>query len=83
MGFPQPRVRRIFTNRKRLHQRISLQVLFVFIWEIRGSSVQRLEAWTPSLPFGDAAHAMAIEFYERYLMTGGMPEVVAADAAGA
>ena len=26
---------------------------------------------------------MAIEFYERYLMTGGMPEVVAADAAGA
>jgi hypothetical protein len=83
MGFLQPRIKRVFTNRKRLRRRISLPVLFVFIWEIRGSSVQRLEAWTPGLPFGDAAHAMAIEFYKRYLMTGGMPEVVAADAAGA
>ena len=45
--------------------------------------LQRLVEWTPSLPLGDAAHAMAMEFYDRYLMTGGMPEVVAADAAGA
>jgi predicted AAA+ superfamily ATPase len=45
--------------------------------------LQRLAEWTPSLPLGDAAHAMAMEFYDRYLMTGGMPEVVAADSAGA
>jgi predicted AAA+ superfamily ATPase len=45
--------------------------------------LQRLMEWTPGLPLGDAAHAMAMEFYDRYLMTGGMPEVVAADAAGA
>ena len=45
--------------------------------------LQRLSEWTPSLPLGDAAHAMAMEFYDRYLMTGGMPEVVAADSAGA
>jgi predicted AAA+ superfamily ATPase len=45
--------------------------------------LQRLVEWTPGLPLGDAAHAMAMEFYDRYLMTGGMPEVVAADAAGA
>ena len=45
--------------------------------------LQRLAEWTPGLPLGDAAHAMAMEFYDRYLMTGGMPEVVAADAEGA
>ena len=45
--------------------------------------LQRLVEWTPGLPLGDAAHTMAMEFYDRYLMTGGMPEVVAADAAGA
>ena len=45
--------------------------------------LQRLAKWTPGLPLGDAAHAMAMEFYDRYLMTGGMPEVVVADAAGA
>ena len=45
--------------------------------------LQRLVEWTPGHPLGDTAHAMAMEFYDRYLMTGGMPEVVAADAAGA
>ena len=45
--------------------------------------LQRLMAWTPGVLLGEAAHAHAIEFYDRYLMTGGMPEVVAADVAGA
>lgn len=45
--------------------------------------LQRLADWSPGLSLGDAPHAMALEFYDRYLMTGGMPEVVAADAADA
>ena len=45
--------------------------------------LQRLAEWTPGLPLGEAAHAQAMEDYDRYLMTGGMPEVVAADSAGA
>ena len=44
--------------------------------------LERLEGWTPGIPLGDAAHAVAMEFYDRFLMTGGMPEVVAADAGG-
>lgn len=38
-GFLGPRMIRIITNGKRLRQRISLSVLFVFIREIRGSNV--------------------------------------------
>ena len=43
---------------------------------------QRLKEWSPELPLGEAVHAQATEYYDRYLMTGGMPEVVAADAGG-
>ena len=38
-----PRIKRIFTNRERLRRKFSLLFLFVFIREIRGSNVQRLE----------------------------------------
>ena len=45
--------------------------------------LQRLMEWAPGHSLGEVAHVQAMEFYDRYLMTGGMPEVVAADVAGA
>ena len=45
--------------------------------------LRRLAEWMPGLPLGEAVHTLAMDFYDRYLMTGGMPEVVGADAAGA
>ena len=45
--------------------------------------LRRLADWTPGAVLGDAAHSQASEYNDRYLMTGGMPEVVAADVEGA
>ena len=49
----------------------------------REKLLERLQEWTPGIPLSDATHALGMEFYDRFLMTGGMPEVVAADAGGA
>ena len=42
-----------------------------------------LESWSPGRPFSGTLHERALEWYRRYAMVGGMPEVVAADASGA
>jgi len=41
-----------------------------------------LAAWQPDEPMSPAAHTRALEWFHRYAMVGGMPEVVAADVAG-
>lgn len=43
----------------------------------------RLARWRPEEPLAAAAHDAAGRWYERYAMVGGMPGVVAQDAAGA
>jgi len=44
---------------------------------------ERLAAWRPDEPISPAVHKMATDWFDRYMMIGGMPAVVAADAGGA
>jgi hypothetical protein len=43
MEFLQPRIKLIFTNGERLCRRVSLFASFVFVEEIGGSNIQRME----------------------------------------
>ncbi|MDE0026052.1 MAG: AAA family ATPase [Spirochaetaceae bacterium] len=43
----------------------------------------RLAQYRPGAPLADAVHQLAASWYERFAMAGGMPAVVALDAAGA
>lgn len=45
--------------------------------------LERLRAWRPGGTLSAAVHEMALQWFDRYQMVGGMPAVVAADAAGA
>lgn len=45
--------------------------------------LERLGVWRPGAELSAAVHEKAIEWFDRYTMTGGMPAVVAADAEGA
>jgi predicted AAA+ superfamily ATPase len=44
--------------------------------------IDRCAEWSPGADLSTAVHAKATEYYERFMMVGGMPEVVAADVAG-
>lgn len=45
--------------------------------------LERLGAWRPGQELAAAVHLKATEWFDRYMMTGGMPAVVAADSEGA
>lgn len=44
--------------------------------------LERLRAWRPDHELSAAVHEKATEWFDRYLMVGGMPAVVEADAGG-
>lgn len=45
--------------------------------------LQQLRAWSPPQALSAAVHAKALQWFDRFQMVGGMPEVVAANARGA
>jgi predicted AAA+ superfamily ATPase len=49
----------------------------------RSEIVDALERWTPRQGFSEALHERALEWFHRYAMVGGLPEVVAAEVSGA
>jgi predicted AAA+ superfamily ATPase len=49
----------------------------------QSSLVSKLVEWRPGQRFSEMLHERALEWFRRYLMVGGMPEVVAMDAGGA
>ncbi len=44
--------------------------------------LERLKEWQPEQPYPSALHNQALQWFHRYSMTGGMPEVVKADTEG-
>ena len=49
----------------------------------RDGLLERLREWRPGVEIPAPIHAMALEWFDRYQMVGGMPAVVAAEAQGA
>jgi len=49
----------------------------------RSEILGALERWKPRQRFSEALHHSALDWFHRYAMVGGLPEVVAADVAGA
>ena len=44
--------------------------------------LEHLRAWNPGAPMSSLVHEKATEWFDRYVMVGGMPAVVALDVAG-
>lgn len=48
----------------------------------RRELVERLGSWRPGRKLSEVVHAQGLQWFDRYAMVGGMPAVVAQDAAG-